>query len=271
MRTQLTGNSISVTVSGLAGAAALLTVLGLAAAARANPLSEPPLAGPAADAQRVWSELEVGFRADLPARASSYLPDFGTAGLTVTGPLAAEDGESSGMVLRWSAGGRDPAYLVSATSLFSANAPSWIAADKSPRALPNFGIVPGGNLSVFETGAVDVVSWNFLEFSCAVLALRLEDYARLKGVLAPEDLESNSRRSGMGQQIQPVPDPATSLLMGQGLLILGLLVRASPRGPRAGSGSGQGSRVGAEKGAAPRSIAEDLPAHQRLEAGKEGD
>ena len=94
---------------------------------------------------------------------------------------------------------------------------SWISRDEIPWALPNFGVVPGGNLSVFETGAVDVISWNFLEFSCALLALRVEDYVQLRKVLEPGDFDLNSRAPGVGQRLSAVPDPETSLLMGQGL------------------------------------------------------
>ena len=98
-------------------------------------------------------------------------------------------------------------------------------------ALPNLGVVPGGNLSVFDTGAVDVISWNFLEMSCAMLALRVDDYLRLKSVLEPGDFDLNARAPGIDEQVRAVPDPATSLLMGQGLLVLALIVRISRRAP----------------------------------------
>jgi hypothetical protein len=127
------------------------------------------------------------------------------------------------MVLGWTPTARDPAYLFTVTSLFSTGVGGWNSGDEITRALPNLGVVPGGNLSVFKSGAVDVISWNFLEMSCALLALRVEDYVRLKGVLEPGDFDSNARLHGFDQQLRAVPDPATSLLMCQGLLVLALL------------------------------------------------
>jgi len=193
-------------------AVALLTALGPIATARAISLSDLVLTGPVA-----------GVSADLVASSHFYQPDFGTAGRTVMGPFAAADGKSSGMVFRWSATARDPAYLFTVDSLFPHGVNSRTPRDEILWARPNLGVVPGGNLSVFETGAVDVISWNFLEFSCALLALRVEDYVRLKKVLEPGDFDLNSRVLGIGQQLHPVPDPETSLLMGQGLLVLALL------------------------------------------------
>jgi hypothetical protein len=163
----------------------------------------------------------VAVSADLVASSHGYQLDFGTAGRIVTGPFAAADGRSSGMVFRWTA--RDPAYLFTVDSLFPHGVSRWTSRDEIPWALPNLGVVPGGNLSVFETGAVDLISWNFLEFSCALLALRVEDYVRLRKVLEPGDFDLNSRIPGIGQQLRAVPDPETSLLMGQGLLVLALL------------------------------------------------
>ena len=249
MRTQLIRNSGSVTISGLAGAAAaLLIVLGPIATARAISLSELLPAGRVAGATLVWSGVEVSVRADLIAISRAYEPDFGTAGLTVMGPFAAADGESSGMVLGWTATARDPAYLFSVTALFPKGVGSWSAGDEIPRALPNLGVVPGGNLSVFDTGAVDVISWNFLEMSCALLALRVDDYLRLKSVLEPGDFDLNARAPGIDEQVRAVPDPATSLLMGQGLLVLALMARISHRAPRIEAGAAlAGPRVSASR------------------------
>jgi hypothetical protein len=241
MRTQRIRNSESSSshplTAGLA-AAALLALLVPIAAARAASLSELVFTAPLAGAELAWSDLEVAVSADLVPSAE---PDFGTAGLTVTGPLTAADGESSGMVFYWTAMAKDPAYLVSATSLFSSGVGSWPAGDESLWVLPDLGVVPRGNLSVFASGAVDLISWNFLEFSYALLALRLEDYLRLRKVLDPADLDDPDGRasaarlsaawsSGMGGRLSPVPDPTTSLLMGQGLVILALLgPHLSPR------------------------------------------
>jgi len=204
-------------------AVALLTALGPITAARAISLSDLAVTGPVAGARPVWNDLEVAVNAELVASSHFYQPDFGTAGRTVMGPFAAADGKSSGMVFRWTATARDPAYLFTVDSLFPHGVNSWTPPDEVLWARPNLGVVPGGNLSVFETGAVDVISWNFLEFSCALLALRVEDYVRLKKVLEPGDFDLNSRVPGIGQQLHPVPDPETSLLMGQGLLVLALL------------------------------------------------
>jgi hypothetical protein len=212
-------------------AVALLTALGPIATARAISLSDLVLTGPGAGAGLVWNDLEVTVSADLVVSSRFYQPDFGTAGRTVTGPFAAADGKSSGMVFRWTATARDPAYLFSVDSLFPHGASSWTPRDEILWALPNLGVVPVGNLSVFETGAVDVISWNFLEFSCALLALRVEDYLRLKKVLEPGEFDLNSRIPGIGQQLRAVPDPEISLLMGQGLLVLALMARISHRAP----------------------------------------
>ena len=238
MRTQLIRNSGSVAIPRLAGAAAvLLIVFGPIATARATSLSELAPSGPVAGATLVWSGAEVNVPADLIASSHAYQPEFGTAGLTVTGSFAAADGESSGVVLSWTAAARDPAYLFSVTALFPTGLGSSSAGDEIPRALPNLGVVPGGNLSVFDTGAVDVISWNFLEMSCALLALRVDDYLRLKSVLEPGDFDSNARVPGIDQQVRAVPDPATSLLMGQGLLVLALMARISHRAPRIEAGA----------------------------------
>jgi hypothetical protein len=90
----------------------------------------------------------------------------------------------------------------------------------------DLGVVPAGNLSVFESGAVDVISWNFLEFSCALLALRLEDYARLRSLLELSDFDAVL--PGLGERMIATPEPATSLLLSQGVLLLALL---RPRRP----------------------------------------
>ena len=229
MRRQLIRNSKSAAIHRLAGglAAALLTVLGPITAARAIPFTEFVLAGPVAGAELVRSDFEATASTDLIASAHAYEPDFGTVGFTVTGPFAAPDGESSGMVFCWTATAGDPAYLFTVNSLFPRGIRSWTRGDEILPELPNLGVVPGGNLSVFDTGAVDVISWNFLEFSCALLALRVEDYVRLKKVLDPGEFDLNALSPEMGQRLSAVPDPATSLLMGQGLLFLALLGRSS--------------------------------------------
>jgi hypothetical protein len=221
MRTQLTGNFESAANHRLTVAAvAVLVALGPIATARAVSLSDRVPNAPVAGADLVRSGYEATVGADLVTSSRSYEPDFGTAGLTVMGPLAAEDGESSGMVLGWTATPRDPAYLFTVDALFAQGVRSSNASDEILWARPNLGVVPGGNLSVFESGAVDAISWDFLEISCALLALRVEDYLRLRHVLEPGEFDSNARIDG---QLQPVPDPATSLLVGQGLLVLALL------------------------------------------------
>jgi hypothetical protein len=212
-------------------AVALLTALGPVATARAIPHSDLVLTGPVAGAGLTWNDLEVTVSVDLVVSSHFNQPDFGTAGRTVMGPFAAADGKSSGMVFRWTATARDPVYLFSVDSLFPHGVNSWTPPDEVLWARPNLGVVPGGNLSVFETGAVDVISWNFLEFSCALLALRVEDYVRLKKVLEPGEFDLNSRIPEIGQQLRAVPDPETSLLMGQGLLFLALIARISHRAP----------------------------------------
>ena len=229
MRSQLIRNSRSATIHRLAGglAAALLTVLGPITAARAISFSELVPVSPVAGAELVRSGFEATVSTDLVVGARSYEPDFGTAGFTVTGPFAAPDGESSGMVFCWTATARDPAYLYTVTSLFPGGISSWTRGDEILPELPKLGVVPGGNLSVFDTGAVDVISWNFLEFSCALLALRVEDYVRLKKVLDPGEFDPDLLIPEMGQRLSAAPDPATSLLMGQGLLFLALLGRSS--------------------------------------------
>lgn len=231
MRTQLIRNSKSATIHRLAGglAAALLTVLGPITAARAISFTELVLPGPVAGAELVRSDFEGTASTDLVAGSHSYEPDFGTAGFTVTGPFAAPDGESSGMVFCWTPTARDPAYLYTVTSLFPRGISSWTRGDEIALDLPNLGVVPGGNLSVFDTGAVDVISWNFLEFSCALLALRIEDYVRLKKVLDPGEFDPDALTPETGQRLSAAPDPATSLLMGQGLLFLAVLGRFSHR------------------------------------------
>jgi len=249
MRTQLIGNSGSVAILQLAGAvAALLIVLGPIATAGASTLSEIAPTRPLAEVPLAWSGIEVTVRAGLVASSRSSELDFGTAGLTVMGPFAAADGESSGMVLGWTPTARDPAYLFTVTSLFSTGVGGWHSGDEITRALPNLGVVPGGNLSVFDTGAVDVISWNFLEMSCAMLALRVDDYLRLKSVLEPGDFDLNARAPGIDEQVRAVPDPATSLLMGQGLLVLALMARISHRAPRIEAGAAlAGPRVSASR------------------------
>ena len=118
MRTQLIGNSGSVAILQLAGAvAALLIVLGPIATAGASTLSEIAPTRPLAEVPLAWSGIEVTVRAGLVASSRSSELDFGTAGLTVMGPFAAADGESSGMVLSWTVTERDPAHLFSATAL----------------------------------------------------------------------------------------------------------------------------------------------------------
>jgi len=235
MRTQFIRNSESATIrllsAGLA-VAALLTVLLPIAMARAASLSEFAPAGPRAGDELVWTEFEVAVSVERVPASDSYEPIFGTAGLMVTGPFAAADGEGGGMVFCWTSMARDPAYLITATSLFSTGRRSWIDSDQSLWALPDLGIVPGGNLSVFDTGTVDVISWNFLEFGYALLALRLEDYLRLKKVLDPGDFDPDARIPATRLQLSPVPDPETSMLMGQGLLMLVLL------GPHLSQGRG---------------------------------
>ena len=74
-----------------------------------------------------------------------------------------------------------------------------------------------------------MISWNFLEFSCALLALRVEDYVRLKKVLDPGEYDPDLLIPEMDLRLTAAPDPATSLLMGQGLLFLALLGRFSHR------------------------------------------
>ena len=225
MRTQLSRNSAAAGI--LLAAASLLTLLGPAAAARAAS-SDPVATGSALGGELAWKDFEATAALDPIADSHCCELDFGAAGLTVTGPFAAPDGESSGMVFSWTAAPRDPAYLVTVTSLSSKGFSTWIAGDESLRALPDLGVVPSGNLSVFESGAVDVISWNFLEFSCALLALRLEDYARLRSHLERSDFDVNAGLPRIGERLIATPEPATSLLLSQGVLLLALL---RPRRP----------------------------------------
>jgi hypothetical protein len=225
MRTQLSRNFSAARMQ--LAAAALLALFWPAAAARAA-FSDPLAAGPAAGGERAWKDFEVTAVADPIADSHCCELDFGAAGLAVTGPFVAPDGESGGMVFSWTAAPRDPAYLVTVTSLSSRGFSTWIAGDESLRALPDLGVVPAGNLSVFESGAVDVISWNFLEFSCALLALRLEDYARLRSLLERSDFDANASLPGIGERMIATPEPATSLLLSQGVLLLALL---RPRRP----------------------------------------
>jgi hypothetical protein len=224
MRTQLSRNFSAAKIQ--LAAAALLTLLWPAAAARAVS-SDPVAAGPAAGGELVWKDFEVTAVGDPIADSHCCELDFGAAGLTVTGPFAAPDGESGGMVLSWTATPRDRAYLVTVTSLFSRGFRSWMAGEESLRARPDLGVVPAGNLSVFESGAVDLISWNFLEFSCALLALRLEDYARLRSLLELSDFDAGL--PGIGERLIATPEPATSLLLSQGILFLALLRPLRPR------------------------------------------
>ena len=223
MRTQLSRNFSAAKIQ--LGAAALLTLLWPAAAARAVS-SDAVAAGPAAPGELVWKDFEVTAAGDPIADSHCCELDFGAAGLTVTGSFAAPDGESAGMVLSWTATPRDRAYLVTVTSLVSRGFGGWTPAEESLRTLPDLGVVPAGNLSVFESGAVDLISWNFLEFSCALLALRLEDYARLRSLLELSDFDAGL--PGIGERLIATPEPATSLLLSQGILFLALL---RPRRP----------------------------------------
>ncbi len=113
-------------------AAALLIALGPIATARAISLSDLVPSGR-------WQALPWAGRprGDRPrclvADLHSYEPDFGTAGLTVMGPLAAADGESSGMVFGWTATARDPAYLFTSLALpEGGRRHHWIAGDDPP-------------------------------------------------------------------------------------------------------------------------------------------
>jgi len=225
MRTQLSRNFSAARMQ--LAAAALLTLLGPAVAARAA-RSDPLAVASVIGAELAWNVFEVTAALDPIADSRCCELDFGTAGLAVTGPFAAPDGESGGMVFSWTAAPRDPAYLVTVTSLSSRGFSTWIAGDESLRNLPNLGVVAAGNLSVFESGAVDLISWNFLEFSCALLALRLEDYARLRSLLERSDLGVNADIPGFGERLIATPEPATALLLGQGVLLLALL---RPRRP----------------------------------------
>lgn len=225
MRVQLLRNSASAALrrgSGLA--AALLMALAPVAAARAIPCSDLALADPVASARPVSSDFAITAGNGRVARLDSHQFDFGPAGFTVTGPFAASDGESGGMVLSWAVAVRDPAYLVTVGTLFTRGvAPgSRAPGEEILRALPDLGVVPSGNLSVFGSGAVDVISWNFLEFSCALLALRLEDYFRLESVFRPVDYELSAEARGSDLQPHATPDPASALLLGQGILVLAL-------------------------------------------------
>jgi hypothetical protein len=230
MRTQLLRNSASAAFAALRRgsglAAALLTALAPIAAAQAISFSDLALADPVASARPVSSDFAISASSGRVDRLDSYRFDFGSAGLTVTGPFAASDGESGGMVLSWTVAVRDPAYLVTVGTLFTRGvAPgSRAAGDEILRAVPDLGVVPSGNLSVFGSGAVDVISWNFLEFSCALLALSLEDYFRLESVFRPIDYELGAEDRIPGSDLQPhaTPDPATALLLGQGVLLLAL-------------------------------------------------
>jgi hypothetical protein len=246
MRVQLLRNSASAAVAALRRgsglAAALLTALAPIAAAQAISFSDLALADPVASARLVSSDLAISASSGRVARLHSYQFDFGPAGLTVTGPFAASDGESGGVVLSWAVTVRDPAYLVTVGTLFTRGvAPgSRAAGDEILRALPDLGVVPSGNLSVFGSGAVDVISWNFLEFSCALLALSLEDYLRLESVFRPVDYELSAEARIPGSDLQPhaTPDPATALLLGQGILFLALVSSIRLRSRCAGCAGG---------------------------------
>lgn len=230
MRMQLLCNSASAAFAALRRgsglAAALLTALAPIGAAQAISFSDLALADRVASARLESSHLAITASGGQVARLHFRQFDFGPAGLTVTGPFAASDGESGGMVLSWTATVKDPAYLVTVGTLFTRGvAPgSRATGDEILRALPDLGVVPSGNLSVFGNGAVDVISWNFLEFSCALLALRLEDYFRLESVFRPIDYELSAEARTPGSDLQPhaTPDPATALLLGQGILVLAL-------------------------------------------------
>lgn len=222
MRVQLLRNSASAAL-----AAALLTALAPIAPARAISFSDLALADPVASTGPVSSEFAITARSGAIAGLRFQRFDFGPAGLTVTGPFAASDGESGGMVLSWTVAARDPAYLVTVGTLYTRGvAPgSRAPGDEILRALPGLGVVPSGNLSVFGSGAVDVISWNFLEFSCALLALRLEDYFRLESVFRPVDYEFSAEARGPDSDVRPhaTPEPATALLLGQGIFVLALV------------------------------------------------
>jgi hypothetical protein len=230
MRTQFSCNSGLAAASlrgSLLAVAALLTALGPLTAAWALPRPDFVLPGPAASAELGWGDFESTVDTALAANLHSDEDEFDSAaaGLTVTGPFAAADGASGGMVLSWTVASRDPAYLVSVASLFSnqVGSGSRIAGNEIFGVQADFGVVPGGNLSVFETGAVDVISWDFLQFSCALLALRMEDYLRLNDALGPGGPDASAPPPSIGQPPVAVPEPATFLLMSQGILVLALL------------------------------------------------
>jgi hypothetical protein len=231
MRMQLSRNSGSTAFAGPCRrpglvAAALLTALAPIAAAQAISFSDLAAADPVGPAWLVSSDFAITGSGGRAAKLDAYRFGFGSAGLTVTGPFAAPDGKSGGAVLSWTVAARDPAYLVTVATLFSRGGLAGTPAtgDETFPALPELGVVPSGNLSVFKSGAVDVISWNFLEFGCALLALSLEDYFRLETVFRPidYDLRAEASSSGFDSQQQVVPEPVPALLLGQGILVLAL-------------------------------------------------
>jgi hypothetical protein len=223
MRTQLTCNSRAA----LLAAAALALAFGLLAAAPASALPDLHSSGPAALGAEAQSGGVPGLGAEVVARLRSSEFDFGAVGPIGMEPLTAVEGGTGGVVLDWASA--EPAFLVAASSLFPPARGSRRPLGDLLRDSVGLGVVPRGNLSVFQTGTVESISWDFLDFSCALLALRLDDYLRLGRILGVFDPDANARLAGINPLLRPVPEPATLPLVFQGILVLGLL-RARGRG-----------------------------------------
>lgn len=217
MRTQLTRNSRAALLS----AAALLLAVASIAAAPASSLPDLRSSGPAALAVRARRDVAPGLGAEVAAGLRSSAFDFGAVGLIGMEPLTAVEGGTGGVVLDWAS--TAPAFLVAANSLFSPALGSGPGLEDLLRGSLELGVVPRGNLSVFETGTVELVSRDFLEFSCALLALRLDDYLHLGRILGVFDPDANARLASIDPGLRPVPEPATLLLVLPGILVLGLL------------------------------------------------
>lgn len=243
MGTQISGKRLrkSGSRSSVPAVAALLA-LWLAAAAHAVPFldlaADGSLSAGAPESRPVerapWNDPVSG-----PALGRI---EFGPAGFTVMGPLSFAYGEPGGIVLCWEFDVRDPAYLVASTSLLPSGTVDGRAGRRRLaamlRSLPNLGVVPRADLAVFDTGAVDPIFWDSLEFDCGILVLRVDQYLALRRSMVGDEIEGGLASDWIRPNVSAAPEPSPALLIGQGVIALALRRSRRLRARRATCGDG---------------------------------